>query len=376
MRIVIPTADFPPIRGGISTVTLQLARELARLGHEVTVVAPFFQDMSDSDSEEPYGIIRYHGYHTGWLRALPMFFAAYRSIRHGDVIIAINVSSGGIIGWISRSIWKKPYVVAAYAYEFLKFRKNQVIKRILLSIYNHSIRIIAISRFTRDQLIRFGVHPEQIAVILPGASISPISSQDFIRSVQERLLLSDSRIILAVGRFVKRKGHRVLIQAMPRILEKCPKAQLVLVGDGPELDFCVKLARQLGVRDHVLFTGILSDDEVAALYQLCEVFALPTSAEDDGQVEGFGLVFAEASAYGKPVIAGRSGGVEDAVIHGETGIIVEPDNPEAVAETILRVFDEPEWAKCLGEKGRERVLRELNWQVFATRLLEEIKQTP
>jgi len=172
---------------------------------------------------------------------------------------------------------------------------------------------------------------------------------------------------------VPRKGHITLVRAMPRIIEHIPDAALVLVGEGPCLHDAVYEANKLGVRENVLFPGSVSDEDLAALYQACEVFALPTGDDGGAQVEGFGLVFAEAGAYGKPVVAGRSGGVMDAVLDGETGLIVEPDQPDALADAILSLMENPAHAQELGENGRRRVETELNWTRFAERLLQMVE---
>jgi phosphatidyl-myo-inositol dimannoside synthase len=147
---------------------------------------------------------------------------------------------------------------------------------------------------------------------------------------------------------------------------------LVLVGEGHCLPDAVREANKLGVRENVVFPGTVSDDELAGLYQSCEVFALPTGHGGAGQVEGFGLVFTEANAYGKPVVAGRSGGVVDAVLEGETGLIVEPDQPEALADAILSLLDDPARGRELGENGRRRVETELNWKRFTEKLLKMV----
>ena len=116
--------------------------------------------------------------------------------------------------------------------------------------------------------------------------------------------------------------------------------------------------------------GYLPDDTLQALYQTCTCFALPTGEDEDGQVEGFGLVFTEAHAHGKPVVAGRSGGVVDAVLHEKTGLLVPPGNPEKLAEALRRILENPDLAEALGSAGKKRVQEQLNWDVFAEKLIE------
>jgi phosphatidylinositol alpha-1,6-mannosyltransferase len=373
MRILIPTADYPPITGGISSVALHVSRELARLGHDVTVVAPRFPGVEASDQAEPVKVIRFRGYHLGWLRLLPLFAAAWPHAGNTGLILGINVSYGGIIGLWVRRRRGTPYVAFAYAYEFLKFRRHRVVRALLRRVYNEACGVVAISRFTRDSLVSFGVPADRIEVIHPGAPPARTISSEDVADVKRRFAIEGSRVILGVGRFVPRKGHVTLVRAMRRIIERIPGAALVLVGEGPRPYDAVYEANNLGMRGNVFFPASVSDDDLAALYQACEVFALPTGDDGGAQVEGFGLVFAEAGAYGKPVVAGRSGGVVDAVLDGETGLIVEPDQPEALADAILSLMENPARAQELGENGRRRVETELNWTRFTERLLQMVE---
>lgn len=360
MKIAIPTADYPPIEGGLSTVTVQVSRELARLGHDVTVVAPAFDEMHSWDTSEPVDVVRYGGYGLGWLRYLPMARAAAPILQRADCAIAINVAYGGLMAKRQRI----PFVVFAYGYEFLKFRRNPVVRPLLLNVYRAASRVIAISSFTRDALIDFGVEANRIATLLPGAPRAAIAQAERIPTEP-----AQGPTILAVGRFVPRKGHETLIRAMPRVLDHFPDARLVLVGRGPRLEPAKALADKLQLRGNVTFLAGIFDEDLANHYQACDVFALPTGEAPGGQVEGFGLVFTEAQAYAKPVIAGRSGGTVDAVLHEQTGLLVHPDDPGAVADAIVRVLSDSELAQKLGENGRKRVETQLNWAHFTKQLV-------
>ncbi len=364
MNIVIPTIDYPPIEGGIGTLTLQLSRELAALGHDVTVIAPRIGDMDKEDASEPVHVVRFRGYGLGWLRFFPLYIAARGYLRKADVILSINVAYGGVIGLLSR----KPYLTFAYAYEFLKFRDTPLAQRLLRRVYANAWRIVAISQYTRDQLTAFGAPRERIEIVYPGATLPPPVEASAVHDIRRRQVLGDGPVILSVGRLIERKNQIALVEAMPTILERHPDAMLVLAGRGPTLSRIARRAGELGIRDHVALPGKVDDAELAALYATAAVFALPCKDAGDGHVEGFGLVFVEAGAYGKPVVAGRGGGVEDAVIDGETGLLIDPDDPNAIAEASLKFLDDPEFAARVGAAGKARVERELNWPAFAARV--------
>lgn len=372
MNILVLTADYPPIEGGISTVTREAARELGELGHSVTIVAPYFDGMYDFDRSEPATVVRFRGYKLGWLRVVPMLFAARDRMPWADVVLAMNVSHGGLIAWLLKGFSKKPYAIVAYAYEFLRFRNAAVLSGLLRDIFNDAIAVIAISRYTQQALADFGVEGERIHIVFPGAPETFPFDESVLRSLRRKYVLPEKNVILAVGRFIKRKNHVRLVQALPAILERHPDAVIVMAGQGPEMPAVAREAMRLGVRGHVRFPGRLNDPEIAKFYALCDVFALPTGAGKGGHVEGFGLVFAEAHAYGKPVVAGRSGGTEDAVHHEETGLLVDPENAEELAGAIIAILDDPELATRYGEEGRARVVRELNWRAFAEKISEAL----
>lgn len=373
MRVLIPTVDFPPIEGGISTVALEVARALARQGHAVTVVAPRFPEMEDFDAAEPYTVLRFPGYDLGWFRLLPFLLACVGPARRTDLILAINVAYGGVLGRLARLVLRKPYLNFAYGYEFLKFARNPVVRITLRNIYAAADCTIAISRFTQEQLIAFGVAEDRIRVVLPGANIPEMLPPKAVAAARHQLDLEDAPYILAVGRFIPRKGHITLVEALALLQERGVHAQAVLVGRGPEREACQRKAAALGIEGSVRCPGYLPDETLRALYQGCACFALPTGEDEQGQVEGFGLVFTEAHAFGKPVVAGRSGGVTDAVLDGETGLLVSPGNPVELARALQRILEDPERAESLGRAGKKRVEDQLNWDAFAGALLETAK---
>ena len=370
MRVLIPTVDYPPIEGGISTVALQVSRALSRQGHDVTVVAPSFPDMDEFDAAEPVRVVRYSGYNIGWLRLFPLLRSAWPFVKDTDKILAINVAYGGMLGRLAHLRYRTRYINFAYAYEFLKFASNPFAKMVLRSIYRSGQHCIAISRFTRDNLIEFGVDEENIRVVLPGASPAKVISENSMAQARHKLDLHDGPVILAVGRFIPRKGHISLVEALPSVHERVGGAQLVMIGRGPERERCQNKARALGVEGDVCCPGYVDDDTLQALYATCTCFALPTGEDEQGHVEGFGLVFTEAHAHGKPVVAGRSGGVVDAVLSGETGILVPPRNTEELVTALCRLLEQPAYAERLGEAGRDRVERTLNWDRFTEQLFE------
>ncbi len=180
-------------------------------------------------------------------------------------------------------------------------------------------------------------------------------------------------MLLSVGRLVRVKGFDLVIRALPEVLRAVPDAVYVLVGSGPEEESLRAASRELGVEERVVFAGEVPYEELSrpggAFYNACDLFVMPSREDrESGAVEAFGIAFLEAGACGKPVLGTRSGGAGEAVLDGETGLIVEPENPAALARAIVRLLTDRELAARLGASGRERVVRELNWERAASQV--------
>ena len=157
---------------------------------------------------------------------------------------------------------------------------------------------------------------------------------------------------------------------MPELVKEVPDLVYVIVGDGPERANLEHLTEDLKIGRHVLFIGSCAPERLVQFYNVCDLFILLSKtlpligtqeyrAED---LEGFGITFTEAGACGKPVVGGNSGGIPDAIVNGETGYLVDPDNLQEIKEAILGLLLNPEKAKEMGENGRRRVIDELSWQ--------------
>jgi phosphatidyl-myo-inositol dimannoside synthase len=237
----------------------------------------------------------------------------------------------------------------------------------LSSIRRRSLRratlVLANSRNTADHVISVqGVAPEKVRVLPlaldPGFEIRMAAHPAGCLPPN----FPQGRVILTVGRWLateRYKGMDTLIQAMPRLLLRWPDVQLVMVGAGDDREWLVNLARDSGVQRHVHFLSGLTDAELSACYAAAELFALPSRAE------GFGIVYLEAMARGKPVIGGAHGGAPEVIQDGVTGYLVQHGDTVQLATSIDALLSNPELAREMGARGRERVQNEFRFQVFA-----------
>ncbi|HEV7187706.1 MAG TPA: glycosyltransferase family 4 protein, partial [Blastococcus sp.] len=193
-------------------------------------------------------------------------------------------------------------------------------------------------------------------------------------AVRRQYGLGAAPVVVCVSRLVARKGQDVLVAGWPRVLARHPGARLLLVGGGPDEASLRRSVSRLGLGDSVVLTGPVAADRLPQHYAAGDVFAMPCRTRRAGlDVEGLGMVFLEAAACGRPVVAGTSGGAPEAVQEGVTGHVVDPRSPEAVAAAIAGLLDDPARAHMMGAAGRAWVEERWSWTTIA-RTFDELLQ--
>jgi len=211
----------------------------------------------------------------------------------------------------------------------------------------------------RIRVLPWGLDPQFEALISPGSH--PVLPENF----------PSGRVILSVGRWLaveRYKGMDTLITALPRLLTQRPEVQLVLVGSGDDRAWLEDLAEQTGVNRHVHFLSGLTYSEIAACYAACEIFAMPSGGE------GFGLVYLEAMACGKPVIGGLHGGAPEVIQDGVTGYLVPHGDPIQLATSLETLLADTVHAKEMGARAKQRAEHEFRFNVFAKSLKKILRE--
>jgi phosphatidyl-myo-inositol dimannoside synthase len=223
--------------------------------------------------------------------------------------------------------------------------------------------VLAPSRATADYVVSLqGVAREKVRVLHWGLDPDFETRVAATAAAPLPAAFPQGRVILTVGRWLaheRYKGMDTLIQAMPRLLLRWPELQVVMVGTGDDQEWLLNLARDSGVQRYIHFLTDLSYNELSACYAAAEIFALPSRGE------GFGFVYLEAMARGKPVIGGAHGGAPEVVQDGKTGYLVQHGDTVQLATSIDALLSNPEAAREMGARGRERVEKEFRFPVFA-----------
>lgn len=194
--------------------------------------------------------------------------------------------------------------------------------------------------------------------------------------VRARHGLHDAPVISCVSRLVARKGQDMLIKALPTVQRTVPGTRLLIVGSGPHRAALERLAAENGVTGSVVFAGAVSYAELPAYFRAGNVFAMPCRSRWFGlDIEALGAVFLQGAAVGRPVIAGRSGGAPEAILDGQTGLVVDPDSVSDIARALIELLTDVTRAQAYGAAGAAWVHREWSWDAMATRLQSLLQQT-
>jgi phosphatidylinositol alpha-1,6-mannosyltransferase len=235
-------------------------------------------------------------------------------------------------------------------------------------VYAGASVIFANSKNTRRMLLDLGVDAERVDIVYPGVDTERFRPDIDASEIRRHVAPHGETVLLSVGRFQARKGHDLVIQAV-RTLTRWGYRSLryVIVGDGQERSRLEALVDQCGVREFVTFRGEVSAELLPKYYAACDIFVLPNRIEQT-DVEGFGIVFLEAAASGKPAIGGTTGGVPEAVANDVSGLLVNGTDVEELASTIARLMDDEPLRRNLGAAGRARAVRDFRWDCAAQRV--------
>ncbi len=305
----------------------------------------------------------------GMLLLVLRVLAALRFRRY-DFAIAGQAWVVGWPIWWARKLWGVRYGALVYGEDLGQIvhgGRRDVIAWLFLKSLDGADWVVCNSGPTRQLAVAAGVDPAKLYVLRPGVDTRLFAPRPPARRAADRA--GRERIILSVGRVVRQKNFEAVVCALPRVRRAVPGIRYWIRGDGPEKIHLAALACRLGVGDCLAFLEECPYEELPKLYNACDLFVMPNqTVAESGEQEGFGMVFAEASACSKPVIGGRSGGAIEAVVEGESGVLVDPSDVNALADAMVRVLRDRELAAQLGRRGREYVVRALSWDAYAERL--------
>lgn len=354
LQILHVYKDYHPILGGIEGNLQQVAELQAASGHDVTVLVTNPSDLPSRETINGVKLIRANRLVTVASTPLSVALPLILRRQQADIVhLHFPYPLGEVSQWLLNR--KRPYVITYHSdivkqQSILRFY-NPVLRRVL----KNAARVMP----TSENYVRSSGYLRPIAhnctAVPLGINTIPFS--------QQRAVNSEQLTILFLGRHRHYKGGDVLIRAMTTVVQ----GRLLIGGDGPERAKWEALASELNLQDRVNFLGNVPENEKAALYQQADVFVLPAV----NRAEAFGIVLMEAMASGLPCVTSELGtGTSFVVQHDETGIVVPPNQPTALAAALNRLIENPALRQQMGEQGRERVSAEFT----ITHMVERIEK--
>ncbi|HHW16480.1 MAG TPA: glycosyltransferase family 4 protein [Methanothermobacter sp.] len=365
MKILIVAPYFPPRAGGVEHYTYNISKNLLDMGHKITVITS-----ANKSAEEDHGIMIIRIKSRVSISNTPIDLTLVSSISNilrketFDVVNAHTpVPFYADMAAIASKRMKVPFVLTYH---------NDVIKeswplRTLSSIYNKTLlqltlkssdRIITPSPYVHNESEMINKFLERTVWIPPGVD-TEVYKPGRSDWKSRYGLPENSKIILFVGAMNRghtHKGVDVLLRAFSMIKDE--DTYLVLAGAGDMIPHYKRISESFGIIDRTVFTGFIDEDTLIDLYRASDMLVMPTL----NIAEGFGMVLIEANACGKPVIGSRVGGIKYVIRDGETGLLVPPGDPEALADAIRRLIEDPEKAEIIGQNGRKMVEKNYTWK--------------
>ena len=412
MEIVFFAYEFPPyLVGGLGTYAEYVTREFVKMGHDVTVFSMHIKDAPTRDVYKGVEVHRPIVENINISLLLPMFIP--EEIRRwsesgrkyfGDIFLYNVLSAsklvndlvrtenrkidlvvshdwlGSVGGILSSKGLNKPFVFHVHSTEQGRSGDgSETVKRLERISAEHAERIVTVSYAMRDHLVRLGCEERKLRVVYNGIDAERYSptrvSLEEIRRVRRSLGISDDEfMILFVGRLSWVKGADTLVQSMPEILSRVPKAKLVIVGVGDQQELLKHEVSRLDIENKVILKyEFLPEEEKIKLYAASDVCVFPS------KYEPFGIVCTEAMSMGKPVVVGArniSGFREQVVPSGphQCGFHINPYDPSDIAKFVSILLEDEELRRRCGENARKRVLDLFTWQKVAENTIRVYKE--
>ncbi len=363
MNILIITLSLSEANG-IGRYSVNVINGLSKHCDRIDVLAPKKNEVSNALNKKcnVYQILPSMGRLTNPLVLFYYALSIRKFIKKADMVHSFMDYPHAVLGALGAAIARKPFIMTAFGTYAIKPLNHPIHGKLLKFAYRSADRVLCISKFTENEILK-RVTLNNLQVIPGGANYKKFQ-------INKTKADMGKKVILSVGAIKPRKGQDVSIKALARVREIIPNVDYYIVGGIHSRRFYNELqdlARDLKVEDAIHFVGEISEDEkLIDMYYSCDVFVL-TSRYIDDNFEGFGFVYLEANACGKPVIGTYDCGAEEAIIDGYNGLLVPQNEPGKTAEAIEYLLNNPEVAQKMGENGRRKA-EELSWENLAKRI--------
>jgi len=340
-NVLLFTLEYPPFKGGVAN-------------YYGNVVKYYKDDIFVLTGKK---LLKPH-----WIFSLLYLWRVIKKDKINTVLVG-HILPLGTVTWLLHKILKFDYIVFLHGMDLTFAMKVPRKKQLAVKILRDAKKVICVNSHVA-KLLEDNFSSDiftKVAVVNPGIHLRIRNKESGIKNeLIEKYNLTGKKVLLQVGRLVERKGVDIVLKAMPKVLQECLDLVYVIIGIGPELKNYELRITNYELTNNVILVTDADDEELQAWYELCDIFIMP-SRDMDGDFEGFGIVYLEANAHGKPVIGGDSGGVRDAVKDGVNGLLVNPVSTEEIKNAIVKLYKDDELRKKLGAQGKEWA-RKFEWE--------------
>lgn len=379
-RIAIVVCAFPPQGGGIGNNAYYQAKELAKLNYQTTVFTPKFRNI-----EMMRPISFYLQYLPVWLGMgkAGFLFSLFKELKKFDIIHLYYPFFGtDLIVWLFKIFNKKKKLVLHYEMDPVGQGLMKIIFWFYLKLFlrllvktSDKIGVLSWDNAQNSYLKNYLKKYKEKFVEIPNGVDTDIfqSQKKDSRLIEQLKIKPNEKVIIFVGGLDKQhyfKGVDILLKSFTSLVNgynlKAKSYKLIIVGDGNWKKKYKKQAEKLGIKDRVIFTGWIKNEDLPEYYNLSDVFVLPSTA----RTESFGIVTAEAQACGLPVVVSNWPGSRSTLKEGETGLLVEPSNVEDLAEKLEKLLLDDKLRKKMSQSARKRVVEKYSWEVVIKKIDE------
>lgn len=349
MKYLLFTLEYFPFKGGVANYYTNLIYYWPKSSDIVVL------NNNNNELLRSGGVIKW----------LPGLFKITKFIKKSkiDHVLVGHILPLGIITLILKKTLGIKYTVFLHGLDFSLATRNCWKRFLSKAILNNSKNIICANSMVKDMLLSFVGVSEKSIIVNPGVKKFDFSLDKNRKVLIDKYKLQNKKIIFSLGRLVKRKGFDNVIRSLKNFQDR-DDLLYIISGSGPDRLYLEELAeKELGVdwKSIVLFTNEISELDKWTFFDLSDIFVMP-SRNIFGDFEGFGIVYLEANLSGKPVIAGNSGGVADAVINNFNGLLIDPEDVNGIFIAIDNLLSDPILRDKLGQQGRERAIKDFDWK--------------
>lgn len=378
MSALLLTEVFPPQVGGSGKWLFEVYRRMPARSAVVAAAKHSKAEAFDAAQDLTIRRLKLHFPKWGVLewQAWRQYWQLQRQLvrlvreQHLEAIHCGRVLPEGWLAWLLKLRLGIPYWIFVHGEELMYGMQSRQLGWMMRRVFRGSEGVIANSFNTAAILqSQWRLPAGKVQVVHPGVAADYFVPAERDAGFREQLGWSGRQVVLTVGRLQKRKGQDMLIRALPRIRERVANVLYAIVGNGEERAALEELAQTSDVSDCVQFLGETGSELLLRCYQQCDLFALPNRTFN-GDFEGFGMVLVEAQACGRPVLAGDSGGTRETMEIGETGVIVNCDGPDLLADAVSELLVDQPRRERMGAAARRWAVEQFDWPQLAEQVSE------